>query len=125
MNKKQLDYIIECFNKIIEEEKDGIYLYKIKKIEEIYSIIGKAIPVYSKDKSLEKFIMDCSKELVIEIKYILNADDEKYFLERLPEFAKISILDDTEKIKLLDKASPNDSFLIIESLENDAKYNEK
>ena len=83
MNKKQLDYIIECFNKIIEEEKDGIYLYKIKKIEEIYSIIGKAIPVYSKDKSLEKFIMDCSKELVIEIKYILNADEEKYFLERL------------------------------------------
>ena len=124
MDKKQLDKIIECFNKIIEVEKDEIYLYRIEKIEEIYSIIGKVPPVDAKDKSLEKFIMDCSKELVIEIKGKLNTDEERYFLKRLPEFAKISILDDTEKIKLLDKASPNDSFLIIESLENDAKKEE-
>ena len=124
MDKKQLDKIIECFNKIIEVEKDEIYLYKIEKIKEIYSIIGKVAPVDTKDKSFEKFIMDCSKELVIEIKGLLNADEEKYFLERLPEFAKISILDDAEKIKLLDKVSPNDEYLIIESLENDDKREE-
>ena len=48
MDKKQLDKIIECFNKIIEVKKDEIYLYRIEKIEEIYSIIGKVPPVDKK-----------------------------------------------------------------------------
>lgn len=116
MKKNDLEKIIEYFNSIYVGNG-----YEIESINHIYSIIGKNPEDLKRENFLYEKFFDNIKEIILEITEKLSKADRKYFISKLPTFARISILDDNKKLEYIDKLNTKEKYLLIISLQDDSK----
>ena len=117
MNEIDLKKIIYCYNQIYRYDENDIYNY-IRILNNIYEHLGEKLEDFDeKNTDIYKFFIDRISEVTKKILENLDEEEKETFLKNVPEFIKISILNDEEKISRMDELE--DVFeqrLIVKSL---------
>lgn len=89
----------------------------VELLNKIYSTLGKEKPnSYNRiNSSTYKYFINDVIKITLELLNNLGKEDKKYFSEQLPQFIKISLLDDDEKFKILDRLNETARKVIIQS----------
>lgn len=116
MDRASLDKLIFYFNNVLSYNN---YLEDdIKLLDKIYLIIGKARPKEYKgvNDNTYKYLINNINEIIVETVKKLGEEDRKYFLEQLPKFIKISLLEDKKKLEMLNNLKLIEKKVVIQSL---------
>ena len=114
MDRAILDKIIFYFNNMVTTKTY---------VEDDINLLNKVYLVLGKEKAREegvnnntyKYFINNVTEITLRILEVLDPEDKEYFLEQLPRFIKISLLDDKEKQEILDTLNPAEKTVVIQS----------
>lgn len=120
MDEIDLNKIIYYYNQIIRYYENDIYDY-IRILGNIYKQLGKNLEeVDEKNTDIYKFFIDRIGEVTKQILENLDEKEKENFLKNIPEFIKISIINDEEKISRIDEVEDEfEQRLIVKSLKCD------
>ena len=117
MDRAVLDKVIFYFKKML-----SYYDYDdIELLNKVYLVLGKKeVKNRNKlDNNKYKYFINNVTKITLDILEQVGKEDRKYFLEQLPKFIKVSLLEDSQKLKALSSLRRIEQKAIIQSFKYD------
>lgn len=113
MDRAELDKIVFCFKQMLSYKnyvKDDVKL-----LNKVYLILGVAEKNNEENVNTYKYFINSVTKVTLDIAQVLGEENKEYFLSQIPRAINIALLDDEQKLELLDDLEPIEQKAVIQS----------